>query len=569
MSQDVISPEHASQQHVGDALEGPFGLALPPLSASILMIVAAVLLGHLIRIAVQPYTFWFDEAMLLVNIREIGWRELLAPLPFYDQGAPLLYLGLLKALYAIAGNNELLLRLPSLLAVVAAVAAVLRLPRLSPIERCIAVAAIVGSDIVARTATDVKPYTIDFMWSVVLMVVFHPDSRSGAATWAGRGIILLVAMMSATSFPFMALAIGASLVWVRLRRSPAGLGSRLRAALPDASLFAIVLVLYAVYYIGYVRPTSATVIANHAFTFEGIGYFQGHGSYLSWLAHRLLAILFSHYEIMCMLVLLIGLLGLFRLAQQRSIYALQMLILMLALIGANLARVYPIIEDRFTLFLLPWIGIAAGAGVGMIFARVPNALARTLLGLVLAAALLWPAVVFLQDPLRQDARQTLAFLASDPKTPVVLTMGAQPTYDLYMGSDGTPVGLRCDVQGKPGMTNRCMLPRAPGDGTFLGHDTKWYLLNYVAVAGWGGNDHGFPGPSVKEFAAHYWDFIASELKRAGRSYLFVLAHSRGDVVEIEKRAAVYGRLSLVLDERPSTPSRGFGSAQLWLFQPYE
>jgi hypothetical protein len=85
----------------------------------VLALVGASFVAHLFRLF-QRHTFWYDEAMLIANITDGAWRDIVGPLPFYDQAGPVLYLLLLKCVHALFGLSEIALRAPSWIAALAA-----------------------------------------------------------------------------------------------------------------------------------------------------------------------------------------------------------------------------------------------------------------------------------------------------------------------------------------------------------------------------------------------------------------------------------------------------------------
>ena len=140
------------------------GLHLLPLA-----LIAAVVAGYALRL-VHPPTLWLDEAMLIVNVRDIAWRNLFAPLPFYDQAAPIAYVALLKLIHGLAGLHEALLRLPSLAALLVTLALIARLPGTCRTTRVLAAALLAGSFVTARIATDVKPYMFEALFAFAMMI---------------------------------------------------------------------------------------------------------------------------------------------------------------------------------------------------------------------------------------------------------------------------------------------------------------------------------------------------------------------------------------------------------------
>ncbi|MCK4601780.1 MAG: glycosyltransferase family 39 protein, partial [Phycisphaerae bacterium] len=114
--------------------------------------------------------FWHDELWLLGNIQDRSFGGLIGPLD-RDQAAPLLYLWLLKAIYLLAGLNELALRAPSVIAAVAGMVLMLPLAR-----RCVRTSAVpwalvmlAASKYLIIFSVRTKPYTIDALAAMVLL----------------------------------------------------------------------------------------------------------------------------------------------------------------------------------------------------------------------------------------------------------------------------------------------------------------------------------------------------------------------------------------------------------------
>lgn len=125
---------------------------------------------------------WLDEAMLALNIRARSFFELAQPLA-YDQGAPLGYLWLLKALSMFFGDSEFILRAPS---IVAGGVSLVLLANLSKkinhlAGRWFAVGAIAISLPAILYSVQVKQYSLDLLISLALFVIaekyFEPTGQ--------------------------------------------------------------------------------------------------------------------------------------------------------------------------------------------------------------------------------------------------------------------------------------------------------------------------------------------------------------------------------------------------------
>lgn len=191
-------------------------------------VLAAVLAtGALLRLAgflvVRP--LWIDEAMLALGIGRLSFAGLTGPLP-YDQSAPLLFLWSVKAVTLVAGMSEVALRLVPLVSGLAISWVVWRSakPLVGAGAALIATALAAGSFPLIRYSAELKPYGVDALVTVVLVVLTlrvraAPD-RS-AAWWqllAGG----LIGMAASYAAPFvLAGAWAALLLDGRVRRSVA------------------------------------------------------------------------------------------------------------------------------------------------------------------------------------------------------------------------------------------------------------------------------------------------------------------------------------------------------------
>jgi Dolichyl-phosphate-mannose-protein mannosyltransferase len=114
---------------------------------------------------------WGDEGFLGVNILDRGYRGLLQPLE-YIQVAPIGFLWAERAMYQAFGMSEYVMRLIPTLAGVLAVILFGFWARkiLEPLAATIATGILAASDLSIRHAVELKPYSIDLLVSMVLLV---------------------------------------------------------------------------------------------------------------------------------------------------------------------------------------------------------------------------------------------------------------------------------------------------------------------------------------------------------------------------------------------------------------
>jgi len=135
----------------------------------ILFVVVGVLL-RLFRYALG-LPLWGDEGFLGVNILDRGYRQLLQPLE-YIQVAPIGFLWAERAMYQAMGMSEYVMRLIPTLAGVSAVILFGFWARkiFEPLAATLATGILAVSDLSIRHAVELKPYGIDLLVSMVLLV---------------------------------------------------------------------------------------------------------------------------------------------------------------------------------------------------------------------------------------------------------------------------------------------------------------------------------------------------------------------------------------------------------------
>jgi hypothetical protein len=117
------------------------------------------------------FPIWGDEGMVLVDVRECGYYALTQPLPIF-QVAPVLFLWLERAMLDLAGGAELAVRLPSFVAGAGALLlfAWMAWRRLEPTHGALAIAILAASYWPVRHACEAKPYALDLLAAVGLLV---------------------------------------------------------------------------------------------------------------------------------------------------------------------------------------------------------------------------------------------------------------------------------------------------------------------------------------------------------------------------------------------------------------
>ena len=516
----------------------------------VLGLVALTIAAHGIRLLAR-HTFWYDEAMLLTNIAEADFGALFGPLPFYDQAAPQLYILLLRGLHAIFGVNEIALRLPSWLAGAAAVWIMARaMPGLTALERACAAAVLAGGITFAYLMTEAKQYTFEILGSAALMAMVQRPGTT-LRTQLGRLGLLLVAMLSASTFPLAAFAVGAAFLLHGVRR-PADavptIGAKLRSG---GWIFAIAGLIYVLYYAAHIRPAYEALLRNFGYTYQGFGFVRG-GSYPFWLAGNLWSTIESHYGILAIIILAAAVVGIWRLRGRGLPYLTQAAALAAAMIALNMAGIYPLLPARFSMFAMPWLALLAGCGIAFGLSRVGDRGMQMIAAAAVTGLVLFPSLVYINAPSEHQARRSIAQLMNARGSPVMVTVSSQPVFDLYLKPHASAAGARrCQAPAIIGYTNRCRALKGDGDGRSVDANTKWYLLNYAAIIGRGVEPVGFPGPDPKAFASAYVDWLVRQVPAGRAVLLFTAPHTPEDTDADPLQARLKAAMTVerLLDER--------------------
>ena len=550
MTPDTQPPEPRREP---DALHLRFGA-----SELILGLVALTMLAHALRLLAR-HTFWYDEAMLLTNIADGTFGELFGPLPFYDQAAPQLYLLVLKALHAVFGTHESALRLPSWLAAAAALWIMAKkMPGLTALERAAATAVLAGGITFAYLTTEAKQYTFEILGACALMAWLHDPGRSPRAQLLRLGV-LLIAMLGTSTFPLAAFAVGAAVLLQGIR-TPVDVVRKIPIGLMAGGwIFAAAGLIYVAYYLAHIRPAYEALLRNFGYTYQGFGFARD-ASYPVWLTGNLWTIAESHYGILAIPILAAAVLGAWWMRGRGLPYRSQAAALLAAMITLNMLGIYPLLPARFSIFVVPWLAVFAGVGMAAVLERINDQGLRIIAAAGAALLVLMPAGIYIATPRAYQAQQAIAYLKAARATPVMVTVSAQPVFDLYLQTPATHAGDRCRAPSVLGYTHRCRALKTDSDGVFQGAATKWYLLNYAAIIGRGVAPIGFPGRDPQAFAASYLDWLESQIP-AGKPVLILTApqtRSDTDGDPWQARLRSRGTVERVIDERrqPTDPRSG-------------
>jgi hypothetical protein len=189
------------------------------------MFAAALGAGLVFRLAryLSRDSLWGDEAMLAASIVGRSFRGLVPPLD-YGQLAPVPFLWLERAAVALIGPGELGLRAVPLLASCAMLVLLIPFAReiLPRLETLVAVGLAAGSTSLVRYASELKPYGLDSLVTLLLVgaalrVRNAPDRRSA---WGALAAMALIGTFLSTPAVFVlaGIAVGLGLELVRERR---------------------------------------------------------------------------------------------------------------------------------------------------------------------------------------------------------------------------------------------------------------------------------------------------------------------------------------------------------------
>jgi hypothetical protein len=140
----------------------------------------------------QNHVIWYDEAVLLANVLDKSFFELLGPLQS-EVAAPPLFLWLLKLVHLTIGDIDYVWRLLPLLAGCAGLLLCVPVFRavLTPHGAALAVGLFAVADDHIRLSNTVKPYTLDAFGTLVLLFAFLKTAQ-----WPTHKRLLLVAALA-------------------------------------------------------------------------------------------------------------------------------------------------------------------------------------------------------------------------------------------------------------------------------------------------------------------------------------------------------------------------------------
>jgi hypothetical protein len=337
----------------------------------VIAIVVACIAGIALRVMhlARRGNLWLDEAMLAQSIIDRSPRGLFfSPLDFH-QVAPPGFLQILKLSTFLASPIEVALRLPAMLYSIAGLIlfAVIASRRLTKLEPLVAVLLLAAGPLVIAYAAEVKQYSGDMFFTLLISYVALELRDSGHSTrWLRiSAAVALIAVWFSDTAVITLTGVGIALAvtaWL----------DRDRKAVRPLFLLGLV---WAAAAIAALIGAERRVAGGTASVMRS--YWTGRGSFMPiprsindalWLPRTLADILINSLglRILSGLTILLALWGIISLWRRgdRHLVAIFFAPVILTLIAA-LARLYPF-AGRLTLFLVPAFAIAVAAGIGSI-----------------------------------------------------------------------------------------------------------------------------------------------------------------------------------------------------------
>jgi hypothetical protein len=398
-------------------------------SRYILLVLFALGIALRVRQYAACPSYWYDEAYLLLNVFHKSFADLLGPLR-EDQAAPPLFLWLLRGLYQLAGGSEWWMRLPALAASIAGLLVMAPLAWRVAGRRggLWAVAFCALGHHAAAHAGEVKPYTLDFlMTEVILLAIIHCQWH--VSKFRPRLVLSLLAVLAPwVSYPavFVLGAASLSLLLHALRRHARSL--ILFWALATGLFVSSCLILWQ---LAVRHQTTSTLCAFWSASFLDL---SSPGAAAAWTGRCLLEIGNYGTREMGLPLVLLALVGAVSLRRRPERLVLLMGPLLLALLASAL-HLYPL-GGRLLFFLVPCLWLLAARGIGVLTRRLSAR--RAWLGWSLPMALLIPALLWAGRLLvgvtpRCQFREAFAYVEQHRTPGDVLWVSHPQVYEVYHG----------------------------------------------------------------------------------------------------------------------------------------
>jgi hypothetical protein len=399
------------------------------------ILLALLTLGIAVRVRqFAAFTsYWYDEAYLLLNIFHKSLVALLGPLGD-DQGAPPLFLWLLRGLYGLAGGAEGWMRLPALSA------SLVGLLLMAPLARRVvgrrgwvwAIAFCALGHHAAAHAGEVKPYSFDFLMTEVILLATVSCQRVVRKFWPKIALCVLAVLAPWASYPAVFVLGAATLALVmEAFRHRFSVHRRTYFTLACASGCLSILSSLVLWQLVIRHQASSVLRAYWASSFLDL---SSAGAVGAWTGRCLIEIGNYGTREMGLPLLILSLVGAASLWRRPARLVLLVGPIFLAFIASAL-RLYPL-GGRLLFFLVPGLWLLAARGIGVLSRRLPIRLAW--LGWALPAALLLPAALwagrlFNEVTPRCQFREAFAYVEAHREVGDILWVSHPQVYEVYYG----------------------------------------------------------------------------------------------------------------------------------------
>lgn len=360
-----------------------------------------MLAGVVLRTAeyLHDKAVWLDEAHVALNVLQRGYGDLLKPLD-HNQAAPYAFLIAERWMVETIGPGEYALRFLPWLASIAAIPLLwVFLKRFLRYEGAIVALAVFAlSPGVIRYASEVKPYALDVVATIVLVLL---AKRCLDEAVAGRWLVTLAiagagAVWCSFTAIFVLAGIGATLVFAAAtdRR-----GGRVAGTIATGLVW---LMSFGAYYLASIRYTGGDEVLRSWWTDTFMPLPPRSLTELNWFVRTFFDLFRDPVGTPAAgigaVLFLLGTLSL--LFRDRRVLLLLLAPFPFALLASGLQR-YPFTE-RFLLFAVPLILVVVGEGFQVLRARSRNALVPVVVAFIL---LTQPAIAGVRTLVRSDVPQ--------------------------------------------------------------------------------------------------------------------------------------------------------------------
>jgi hypothetical protein len=414
----------------------PLRRALP------ILVAALVLLGLAARLRqyAAEASYWYDEAYLLLNIFDKGWRELLGPLRDNQAGPPV-YFWSLRALYVAAGPAEWVMRLPAFLASVLALFVMVPLARrfLPHAGWLWAVGFCATCKQAADRGAEVKPYAWDFLFTLLILLAANRCLAADAPQRIRRfvGLFALAVLAPWCSLPSVFVLGGASLAllyWAVCSRTRfawcAWAGFNLFCLASAASLYFLVL--------RHQRTAALDEYWNDYF-----GDVSSPGRFLAWAVACVVKIGQYGSNGLGVPLLIFAVAGSWLLGRRSPVHLILLAGPLALGMVSSLLRRYPL-DGRLAFFLVPCLYLLAAEGMGAAAESVAAArCSRRLAGIGLGALILLlvpgigPAAQMAVLPPEPGFREAFAYVHRHREAEELYWVSHPQVFETYFGRSET------------------------------------------------------------------------------------------------------------------------------------